>query len=209
MGPCPARAPLGPRRPILEGAAEAGRHDGRIHGSGNDRDHRERPGDIRRVADRALVDRRETINSDLERIGDQALSIALRARRRLRGPRVAPPDDIPRMTGLAETMVHRSLEALLRGDVDVARAVIEADDEVDELRDQVFRGLLSDMTADAGAIPAGLDLILVSRNLERIADHATNIAEDVIYIVRGEDVRERGEKEARQGLRAPQAGPTR
>jgi phosphate transport system protein len=126
-----------------------------------------------------------------------------------RGPRVAPPDDIPRMTGLAETMVHRSLEAFLRGDADVARAVIEADDEVDELRDQVFRGLLSDMTADAGAIPAGLDLILVSRNLERIADHATNIAEDVICIVRGEDVRERGAKEARQGLRAPQAGPTR
>jgi phosphate transport system protein len=80
---------------------------------------------------------------------------------------------------------------------------------VDALRDQVFRGLLSRMSADAGAIPAALDLILVSRNLERIADHATNIAEDVIYIVRGEDVRERGEKEARQGLRAPQAGPPR
>jgi phosphate transport system protein len=149
------------------------------------------------------------INSDLERIGDQALSIALRVRRLLRGPRVEPPEDIPRMSGLAEAMVHRSLEAFLRGDAELARAVIEADDEVDALRDQVFRGLLSRMSADAGAIPAALDLILVSRNLERIADHATNIAEDVIYIVRGEDVRERGEKEARQGLRAPQAGPPR
>jgi phosphate transport system protein len=113
------------------------------------------------------------------------------------------------MASLAEAMVHRSLQAFLRGDAELARAVIEADDEVDELRDQVFRRFLSDMTADTSTIPAALDLILVSRNPERIADHATNIAEDVIYIVRGEDVRERGEKEVRQGLRTPPVGPPR
>jgi phosphate transport system protein len=143
------------------------------------------------------------INGDLERIGDQALSVALRARSLLRRPHLEPPDEIPRMARLAEAMVHRSLEAFLRGDAELAREVIEGDDEVDELRDQVVRRLLTDMTADSGTIPAALDLILVSRNLERIADHATNIAEDVIYIVRAEDVRERGEKEVRKGLRPP------
>ena len=81
--------------------------------------------------------------------------------------------------------------------------MIEADDAVDSLRDQVFRELLVYMMADTATIPRALALILISRNLERIADHATNIAEDVIYIVRGEDVRERGDKELRKGLRRP------
>ncbi len=88
-------------------------------------------------------------------------------------------------------------------DPDLARSVIDADDEVDSLRDQVFRELLTYMMGDASTIPRALDLILISRHLERIADHATNIAEDVIYIVRGEDVRERGDKELRKGLRHP------
>lgn len=79
--------------------------------------------------------------------------------------------------------------------------MIEGDDAVDSLRDQVFRELLVYMMADTATIPRALALILISRNLERIADHATNIAEDVIYIVRGEDVRERGDKELRKGLR--------
>ena len=81
--------------------------------------------------------------------------------------------------------------------------MIEADDAVDSLRDQVFRELLVYMMGDTATIPRALALILISRNLERIADHATNIAEDVIYIVRGEDVRERGDKELRKGLRVP------
>jgi phosphate transport system protein len=100
-------------------------------------------------------------------------------------------------------MVRKSLDAFVRRDPDLARAVIEGDDEVDSLRDQVFRELLVYMMADTTTIPRALALILVSRNLERIADHATNIAEDVIYIVRGEDVRERGDKELRKGLRVP------
>ncbi len=143
------------------------------------------------------------INSDLERIGDQAVSIALRARALITQPQVKPLIDIPRMAPLAQEMVRKSLDAFVRRDTELARSVIEADDEVDTLRDQVFRELLTYMMGDPTTIPRALDLILVSRHLERIADHETNIAEDVIYIVRGEDVRERGDKELRKGLRHP------
>ncbi len=147
------------------------------------------------------------INSDLERIADQAVSIALRARALMLEPHVKPLIDFPRMAKLAQEMVRKSLDAFVRRDPELARAVIEGDDEVDSLRDQVFRELLVYMMADTTTIPRALALILISRNLERIADHATNIAEDVIYIVRGEDVRERGDKELRKGLRVP-AGQT-
>jgi phosphate transport system protein len=143
------------------------------------------------------------INSDLERIADQTVSIALRTRSLISQPEVKPLIDIPRMARLAQDMVRRSLDAFVRRDADLARRVIEADDEVDSLRDQVFRELLTYMMADTATIPRALALILISRNLERIADHATNIAEDVIYIIRGEDVRERGDKELRKGLRVP------
>lgn len=146
------------------------------------------------------------INSDLERIGDQAVSVALRARSLITQPLLKPLIDIPRMAQLAQEMVRKSLDAFVRRDPELARTVIEADDEVDNLRDQVFRELLTYMIGDPSTIPRALELILVSRHVERIADHATNIAEDVIYIVRGEDVRERGDKELRKGLRAP--GPT-
>jgi phosphate transport system protein len=147
------------------------------------------------------------INSDLERIADQTVSIALRARSLITQPEVKPLIDIPRMAQLAQEMVRHSLDAFVRRDPDLARAVIDADDQVDSLRDQVFRELLTYMMADTATIPRALALILVSRNLERIADHATNIAEDVIYIVRGEDVRERGDKELRKGLRLPTPRP--
>ena len=143
------------------------------------------------------------INSDLERIGDQAVSIALRARSLLNQPQVKPLIDIPRMATIVQEMVRNSLDAFVRQDPELARKVIDGDDEVDNLRDQVFRELLTYMMGDVATIPRALDLILISRNLERIADHATNIAEDVIYIVKGEDVRERGDKELRKGLRLP------
>jgi phosphate transport system protein len=143
------------------------------------------------------------INSDLERIGDQAVSIALRARSLISQPLLKPLIDIPRMTGVVQEMVRYSLDAFVRQDPDLARNVIDRDDEVDGFRDQIFRELLTYMMGDPTTIPRALDLILISRNLERIADHATNIAEDVIYIVRGEDVRERGDKELRKGLRLP------
>jgi phosphate transport system protein len=147
------------------------------------------------------------INSDLERIADQTVSIALRARSLITQPEVKPLIDIPRMAQLAQEMVRKSLDAFVKRDPELARTVIEADDKVDSLRDQVFRELLTYMMADTATIPRALALILVSRNLERIADHATNIAEDVIYIVLGEDVRERGDKELRKGLRAPTPRP--
>jgi phosphate transport system protein len=143
------------------------------------------------------------INSDLERIGDQAVSIALRARSLLNQPQLKPLIDIPRMATIVQEMVRNSLDAFVRQDPELARKVIDGDDEVDNLRDQVFRELLTYMMGDTATIPRALDLILISRNLERIADHATNIAEDVIYIVKGEDVRERGDKELRKGLRLP------
>jgi phosphate transport system protein len=145
------------------------------------------------------------INSDLERIGDQAVSIALRARQLITQPEVKPLIDIPRMARLAQEMVRRSLDAFVRRDTDLAKGVIDSDDEVDMLRDQVFRELLTYMMGDPSTIPRALALILTSRHLERIADHATNIAEDVIYMVRGEDVRERGDKELRKGLRVSAA----
>ena len=147
------------------------------------------------------------INSELERIGDQTVSIALRVRSLIREPELKPLIDIPRMTVLAQEMVRKALDAFVRRDTELARSVIEADDEVDGLRDQVFRELLVFMMGDTATIPRALALMLISRNLERIADHATNIAEDVIYIVRGEDVRERGDKELRKGLRTPTVQP--
>jgi phosphate transport system protein len=143
------------------------------------------------------------INSDLERIGDQAVSIALRARSLIAQAQLKPLIDIPRMATIVQEMVRNSLDAFVRQDPELARHVIDGDDEVDNLRDQVFRELLTYMMGDTATIPRALDLILISRNLERIADHSTNIAEDVIYIVRGEDVRERGDKELRKGLRLP------
>ena len=145
------------------------------------------------------------INTDLERVGDLAVNIAEAARRYVMHPPVKKLIDIPRMAALAQEMVRRSLDAFVCRDPELARGVIESDDEVDSLRDQVFRELLVYMMADTATVPRALGLILISRNLERIADHATNIAEDVIYIVRGEDVRERGDKELRKGLRAPSA----
>src|SRR5271156_5946544 len=117
------------------------------------------------------------INGDLERIGDQAVNIAQSAMRILRHPQVKPYVDLPRMSELAEAMVRDSLNAVGRGD------------QVDRLRDQLFRELLTYMMEDSAVVFAAFELVLVAKNLERIGDHATNIAEDVIYFVAGRDVR--------------------
>ena len=132
------------------------------------------------------------INNDLERIGDQAVNIAQSAQRILRHPRVKPYVDLPRMSELAEGMVRDSLNALVRGDVELARSVLVCDDQVDSLRDQIFRELLSYMMGDSAVVFQAFELIMVAKNLERVADHATNIAEDVIYMVAGHDVRHSG-----------------
>jgi phosphate transport system protein len=143
------------------------------------------------------------INSDIERIGDLAVNIAQATSVLITQPALKPLIDIPRIAQLCQEMVKKSLDAFVAQDPELARIVIESDDSVDLLRDQIFRELLTYMMTDPTIIPRALDLILVSRYLERIADHATNIAEDVVYIVRGEDVRERGDKEIRKGLRRP------
>ena len=141
------------------------------------------------------------INSDLERIGDLAVNIAQATTFIISQPLLKPLIDIPRMAQLCQEMVKKSLDAFVARDVELAMLVIESDDSIDRLRDQVFRELLTYMMSDPTTVPRALDLILVARHLERIADHATNIAEDVVYIVRGEDIRERGDKEIRKGLR--------
>lgn len=132
------------------------------------------------------------INNDLERIGDQAVNMAQSALRILRHPRVKPYVDLPRMSELAEGMVRDSLNALVRGNVELARSVLVRDDQVDGLRDQIFRELLTYMMGDSAVVFQAFELILVAKNLERVADHSTNISEDVIYIVAGHDVRHTG-----------------
>jgi len=129
------------------------------------------------------------INSDLERVGDLAVNIAEAARRYAMHPPVKQLIDIPRMGDIAQEMLHDALDAYVRRDVALARSVLNCDDELDGLKTQVFRELLTYMLQDASTIEPALDLILVSRHLERIGDHATNIAEDVIFMVSAQDVR--------------------
>ena len=129
---------------------------------------------------------------DMERIGDQAINITERAESLLAVPPLKPLIDIPRMGDIAEEMLKAALDAYVNGDDDLAYATIRKDDEVDQLKDQVFRELLTFMMSDPTTIPRAMDLILVSRHIERIADHATNICEDVIFMVKGKDVRHQG-----------------
>jgi phosphate transport system protein len=129
------------------------------------------------------------INNDLERIGDQAVNVAQSALRIMHHPRVKPYVDLPRMSEMAEAMVRDSLTAVVNRDVELARSILTRDDQVDNLRDQIFRDLLTYMMGDSSVVFQAFELILVAKNLERVADHSTNIAEDVIYMVAGHDVR--------------------
>jgi phosphate transport system protein len=139
--------------------------------------------------DLRLITSAMKINSDLERIGDQAVNIAENVIKLLPQPPLKPLIDIPRMAEIAQQMTRDALDSFVRRDVELARDVLRRDDEVDSLKDQVFRELLTYMMADPGTIQRALALILISRNLERVADHATNIAEDVIFLVEAKDVR--------------------
>ena len=129
------------------------------------------------------------IGSELERIGDQAVNIAERTLELLKYPLLKPLIDIPRMAFLAQNMVRDSINAFINYDDKLARNICERDDEVDNLNDQVFRELLTYMIQDPSTITRAVDLILVGRHLERIADHATNISEDVIYLVKGKTIK--------------------
>jgi len=126
---------------------------------------------------------------DLERIGDQAVNIAQRVLELNQEPQLKPYIDLPLMAERAQTMVTGSLDAFVSGDTELARRVIRADAEVDALNEQLFRELLTFMMQDPRVIPRAIHLILVARSLERVADHATNVAEMVIYMADGKMVR--------------------
>ncbi len=129
------------------------------------------------------------INSDLERMGDLAVNIAQRSLSLLSRPQIKPLVDVPHMSRIVESMVRKSLDAFVQRDEAMARVVLQTDDEVDDLKDSVYRELLG-MLED-GKAPAGtaFDMIFIAHNLERVADHATNIAEDVLFLIKGIDVR--------------------
>ena len=146
--------------------------------------HQPAAGDLRRIA--AAI----KINSDLERVGDQAVNIAETGAYLCKEPKMQL-FDVPRMVEVAASMLKDSLEACDRRDPALARDVIRRDDEEDRLKSQTFNELVQLMQSDASTIQRAMDVILISRNLEPVADHATNIAEDVIFMVLGKDIRHR------------------
>src|SRR6266436_4523558 len=125
------------------------------------------------------------IITDLERIGDMAVNICERALELNEEPMLKPYIDIPRMAAIAQSMVKDSLDAFMRDDTELAERVIDRDDEVDQLNYQMYRELLGFMVEDPATISRATRILFVSKYLERIADHATNIAEMVVYMVKG------------------------
>jgi phosphate transport system protein len=139
------------------------------------------------------------IVNDLERMGDQAVNIAEHTLDLLKQPLLKPLIDIPRMASLAQKMVKDSLDAFVNRNTQLARSVCQRDDEVDNLNDQIFRELLTYMMEDSSKITRSVDLILIGRNIERVADHATNIGEDVIYLVEGKTIKHHLEERRQKG----------
>ncbi len=137
------------------------------------------------------------IATELERVADQAVNVCQNTRYILKAPPLKPLIDLPRMGEVAESMVRKSIDSLIDKNCILANEVLEMEKEVDAFRDDIFRVLLTYMMADPGTIQRALALILISRNLERVGDHATNIAEEVIYLVEGREVRHRTEIKAR------------
>ena len=129
------------------------------------------------------------INADLERVGDQAVNIAERVLSIIKLPPVDLPVDVPRIAGTAAGMVRRALESFIEGRADLAEAILKMDDIVDRMNRETHIVLVEKMHQNPDCVQQALDVLLISRNLERVADHATNIAEDVIFWVRGADVR--------------------
>jgi phosphate transport system protein len=134
------------------------------------------------------------ISSDLERIGDLTVNIHENTKVLLQFPELKPLIDIPKMADLSRQMVRDSLDAFVEEDAAKARNTVMRDDEVDALKNQVFREVLTYMISDPQTIQVCMQLVLVSRHLERIADHATNIAEDVVYLVEAKDIRHHAEE---------------
>jgi phosphate transport system protein len=133
------------------------------------------------------------INTDLERMGDLAVNIAERAIDLMDEPVIRPLVDIPHIAALVQSMVRKALDSFVEKDVELAKSVLASDDAVDDLRTASFHELISFMERTKNGIPQAVSLLSIIRNLERIADHATNIAEDVIFYVKGIDVRHHAE----------------
>jgi phosphate transport system protein len=133
------------------------------------------------------------IANDLERVGDHAVNIAQSAERLSQAPAIAPEPEIIEMARLSREMLSDALEAFIRGDAAAGREICRRDDKVDALHKSVFRILLTHMMEDPHTIGAGMELFLVSRNLERVADLATNIAEDVVFLVEGKSIKHHAE----------------
>ncbi len=129
------------------------------------------------------------INTDLERIGDLASNTAKRALALISLPQIKPLIDTPRLASLVEDMLHRSLDSFVNRDAALAEKILTDDDEVDDLRDAIYTELVAMMQTRPDVVEPAINLMFVARNLERIADHATNIAEEVIFLVSGVDVR--------------------
>ncbi len=151
------------------------------------------------AADLRMVVMCSKIAGELERVGDQAVNICQNTADLLKYPPLKPLIDIPLMADVARGMLRESLDAFVRQDPVLAQKVLDDDDKVDAFKDQIFRELLTYMMSEPGTIPRALDLILISRNLERVGDHATNVAEEVIYAAQGRDVRHHHEKMKRTG----------
>jgi phosphate transport system protein len=144
--------------------------------------------------DLRLVTAAIKINNDLERMGDLSVSIAQSALALMREPVIRPLIDIPHIAGLAQSMVRKALDAFVNRDSELARSVLASDDAVDNMRTASYHELISFMEKNPEHIPQALYLLSVVRNLERIADHATNIAEDVLFLIKGIDVRHHNEE---------------
>jgi phosphate transport system protein len=129
------------------------------------------------------------INADLERVGDQAVNIAERVLHSLDLPEVELPADIPRMAGVARDMVRRALQSFIDARPESAEEILKMDDLVDDMNREIHASMIAHMKRVPDALQQALDALLISRNLERVADHATNIAEDVIFWIKGADVR--------------------
>jgi phosphate transport system protein len=145
------------------------------------------------AADLRLVTAAIKINNDLERMGDLSVSIAQNAIALIKEPMIRPLIDIPHIAGLAQGMVRKALDAFVNRDAELARSVLASDDAVDNMRTASYHELMSFMENNPQQIRQSLYLLSVIRNLERIADHATNVAEDVLFLVKGIDVRHHNE----------------
>ncbi len=141
------------------------------------------------AVDLRLITSALKINTDLERMGDLAVNIAERAAALSEEPVIRPMVDVPHIAALVQSMVRKALDSFVTRDPRLARSVLASDDAVDNLRTAIFHELISFMQKSPKDIPQGVNLISVVRNLERIADHATNIAEDVVYLCEGQDIR--------------------